>query len=81
MSNACEQANGRASGPVLQSVFLVVLAHSAVFVVRNPMETRLMLSPSSSGASVTVSCIIINISYIYRLSFGFAFLFRGHVSM
>ena len=28
MSGASEQANGRASGPVLQSVFLVDLAHS-----------------------------------------------------
>ena len=27
MSGASEQANGRASGPVLQSVFLVILAH------------------------------------------------------
>ena len=30
MSGASEQANGRASGPALQSVFLVVLRHSAV---------------------------------------------------
>ena len=29
MSCASKQANGRASGPVLQSVFLVDLAHSA----------------------------------------------------
>ena len=29
MSSASERANGPASGPVLQSVFLVVLAHSA----------------------------------------------------
>ena len=29
MSDASEQANGRASGPVLQSVFLAVLDHSA----------------------------------------------------
>ena len=29
MSGATEQTNGRASGPVLQSVFLVVLDHSA----------------------------------------------------
>ena len=29
MSNASEQANGRASGPVLQSVFLAVIDHSA----------------------------------------------------
>ena len=28
MSGASERANGRASGPVLQSVFFVVLAHS-----------------------------------------------------
>ena len=28
VSGASERANGRASGPVLQSVFLVVLAHS-----------------------------------------------------
>ena len=28
MSGASEQANGRASGPILQSVFLVVLDHS-----------------------------------------------------
>ena len=28
MSGVSERANGRASGPVLQSVFLVVLAHS-----------------------------------------------------
>ena len=30
MSGASERANGRASGSVLQSVFLVILAHSAV---------------------------------------------------
>ena len=29
MSGASEQANGRASGPVLQSVFLAVIDHSA----------------------------------------------------
>ena len=29
-SGASERANGRASGPVLQSVFLVVLAYSAI---------------------------------------------------
>ena len=29
MSGASEQANGQASGPVLQSAFLVILAHSA----------------------------------------------------
>ena len=29
MSGASEQANGRASGPVLKSAFLVILAHSA----------------------------------------------------
>ena len=29
VSGASERANGRASGPVLQSVFLIVLAHSA----------------------------------------------------
>ena len=31
MSGASERANGRASGPVLQSVFLVVLDHSVLF--------------------------------------------------
>ena len=30
VSGASERANGRASGPVLQSVFLVVLAHSVL---------------------------------------------------
>ena len=30
VSGASEQANGRAIGPVLQSVFLVILAHSAM---------------------------------------------------
>ena len=30
MSGASEQAKGRASGPVLPSVFLVVLAHSVI---------------------------------------------------
>ena len=29
MSGVSERANGRASGPILQSVFLVILAHSA----------------------------------------------------
>ena len=29
MSGASERANGQASGPVLQSVFLVILDHSA----------------------------------------------------
>ena len=29
MSGASERANGRANGPVLQSVFLVVIDHSA----------------------------------------------------
>ena len=31
VSGASEQANGRASGPVLQSVFLALLAHSALW--------------------------------------------------
>ena len=35
VSSASEQANGRVSGPVLQSGFLVILAHSAFFI-----ETR-----------------------------------------
>ena len=30
MSGASKRANGRASGPVLQSVFLAVLDHSAI---------------------------------------------------
>ena len=30
MSGASELVNGQASGPVLQSVFLVILAHSAL---------------------------------------------------
>ena len=30
VNGASERANGRASGPVLQSVFLVVLAHSVM---------------------------------------------------
>ena len=30
MSGASERANGRASGPVLQSVFLAVIDHSAM---------------------------------------------------
>ena len=33
MSGACEQANGRARGPVLTPGFLSVLDHSAVVVV------------------------------------------------
>ena len=33
MSGASERANGRASGPVLTSGFLVVLAHSAAMMV------------------------------------------------
>ena len=32
VSGASERANGRASGPVLQSVFLVLLAHCASVV-------------------------------------------------
>ena len=32
VSSASEQANGRASGPVLQSVFLAVIDHSALFL-------------------------------------------------
>ena len=35
MSGASERANGRASGPVLQSVFLVILAHCVVRDVSN----------------------------------------------
>ena len=39
VSGASEQANGRASGPVLQSVFLVILAHSAMLLYSlNPPE-------------------------------------------
>ena len=30
VSGACERANGQASGPVLQSVFLAVIDHSAL---------------------------------------------------
>ena len=32
VSGASERANGRASGPVLQSVFLAVFDHSAFFI-------------------------------------------------
>ena len=32
VSGASERANGQASGPVLQSVFLVILPHSAIQV-------------------------------------------------
>ena len=32
VSERCERANGRASGPVLQSVFLAVFDHSALMV-------------------------------------------------
>ena len=32
VSGASERANGRASGPVLQSVFLAVIDHSAALV-------------------------------------------------
>ena len=35
---ASERENGRASGPVLQSVFLVVLAHSELGKQRKEME-------------------------------------------
>ena len=31
VSSASERANGRASGPVLQSVFLAVIDHSAIY--------------------------------------------------
>ena len=41
VSGTSEQANGRASGPILQSGFFVILAHSA-----------LTNKSSSSGASV-----------------------------
>ena len=38
MSGASEQANRRASGPVLQSVFLAVLDHSVLEAHFNPRE-------------------------------------------
>ena len=45
MSGASERANGRASGPVLQSVFLAVLAVLAVLniVYGDPEALELML--------------------------------------
>ena len=36
MSSASERANGRANGPVLQSVFLAVIDHSAAEERRQP---------------------------------------------
>ena len=43
MSGASERANGRASGPVLQSVFLAVLDHSVV-VATNIMRLAMFLA-------------------------------------
>ena len=48
MSGASEQANGRASGPVFQSVFLVVLDHSALtfFLTKAPTAATMEKIPT-----------------------------------
>ena len=46
VSGASKQANGRASGPVVQSVFLVVLDHSAVGNIKE------MISSDASDVSL-----------------------------
>ena len=48
MSGANEQANGRASSPVLQSVFLAVLAHSEVKIFHS-FHRGLLLGQCVSG--------------------------------
>ena len=48
VSGASERANGRASGPILQSVFLVILAHS---------ETRFIHVATLSALSVMGSSL------------------------
>ena len=60
MSSASERANGPASGPVLQSVFLVVLAHSAGVTRR---QSRI------AAADVVVVHIIV-ITAIVRVRMG-----------
>ena len=48
VSGVSERANGRASGPELQSVFLVILAHSAPSVPgRHPIIALFMMLPSA----------------------------------
>ena len=42
MSGASERANGRASGPVLQSLFLTVIDHSVLENSRTHLKTRLL---------------------------------------
>ena len=46
VSNASEQANRQASGPVLQYVFLVVLAHSGMAWNDIRLSTRIMTNES-----------------------------------
>ena len=64
MSGASEQANGRASGPVLQSVFLAVFDHSSV-VERSKEKTKRTISKQQrdrrniSAAKVRLNLAII----------------------
>ena len=51
MSGASEKGNGRASGPVLQSEFLVVLAHSAAVTLSGAHA----IGSGSSGAHTIVA--------------------------
>ena len=54
MSGASERVNGRASGPVLTSGFLLALAHTAAWFSASfpaPLPASLSASPSSEGES------------------------------
>ena len=51
MSGASDRANGRVSGPVLQSVFLAVLDHSAAMKMHLRRATRFYSLGSRGGLS------------------------------
>ena len=61
MSGASERANGRASGPVLQSVFLVDLAHSVAvaLAVMVAMATAMMVAAFISTQTITVVLVAV----------------------
>ena len=56
MRGASERANGRVSGPVLQSVFLAVLAHCFFFLVGHSSHEEAFLAMKHFLTLVDVDC-------------------------
>ena len=60
MSGASKRANGRASGPALQSVFLAVLAHSAEVKGANGAGKQATLKRRTASAEMVIpACFVV----------------------